>query len=178
MQITEARRRRGKLDRAAGVATFNAWSLAVAAAVSLPFAFFSVTGALMFTVLGVTAIVEFHGRKLLRAMDLRGPVMLTCNQAALGAAVILYAAVQLHAAMTGEGHYAAVLAQAPELAASLGPIEGLIRQVEVGTYALLIAGTLAFQGGMAMYYITRRPHLRAYLADTPAWVTEVLRAAA
>jgi hypothetical protein len=42
-------------------------------------------------------------------------------------------------------------------------------------YGSLIAGTLIFQGLNALYYFTRAKLLRAYLAETPAWVVELQR---
>jgi len=39
----------------------------------------------------------------------------------------------------------------------------------------LIVGTLIFQGLTSRYYFTRAPLLRAYLAETPAWVIELQR---
>ena len=60
----------------------------------------------------------------------------------------------------------------------LGSTGDLIRQINIATYILLILATLAFQGGMGVYYFTRRRLMHAYLNDTPQWVLDVQRAAA
>ena len=58
----------------------------------------------------------------------------------------------------------------------LAPVEDLTRMLSVAVYGGVIAFALFAQGGMALYYFTRGKHVRAYLAETPAWVVTVQRA--
>jgi len=178
--LAAAKRRRRKLDRAAGVAAFNAWTSASLAVLCLPFALFSAASLAAAVVLGAVAYVEFTGRRKLRELDESGPVMLTCNQLALGAVVILYAAWHLWLAYTGRGYAGRLSAELGSQVADLNTegLVGLFRTVEYLTYTLLIAGTLLFQGLTAWYYWTRRTHLRAFVSQTPRWAIDLLRAAA
>ncbi|MCE9591698.1 MAG: hypothetical protein K8S99_14380 [Planctomycetes bacterium] len=177
-EVAAARKRRTKIDRAAGVASFNGWCAAILAAISLPFAFFSPTSAVAAAVLATTAFIEFRGRRMLRALDTRAPVLLACNQFAFGAIIVAYAAWNIYLVKHGQGGYADVIAQHPELSDALGPLGAMIQKMEALTYCLLMLGTLLFQGGTGVYYLTRRRYLREYLAETPEWVTQMLRAAA
>jgi len=177
-QVAAARERRAPIDRAARVAAFNGWSAAILAVLSLPFALFSPTSAVAGAVLAVTAFVEFRGRRMLRNLDPRAPVVLACNQFAFGSIITAYAIWMLYMTTHGQGDYAGVIAQHPELADLLGPLDEVVNQIAVLTYSLLIVGTLLFQGGTGAYYLTRRRCLRAYLDETPDWVTQLLRAAA
>jgi hypothetical protein len=176
--LTEAKVRRKRIDKAIGVASFNAWSGAVMAALALPFALFSVSAALTGMVLTVFAYTEFSGRKMLRELEVRGLQVMAINQLALGAAIILYAVWQIVSSLTGGGQYAELIAQSPELGTMLRPMESMIRKLEVGTYAVVIVGTVAMQGGTALYYWTRRKHLKEYLEQTPEWAIQIQRAAA
>lgn len=177
-QIEQAKKQRRKIDSACVVAGFNGWTAGVLAALSAPFVLLSHGAGVAALVLGAVAYVEFRGRRMLREMDLRGPKVLACNQVVLGVIVILYALWMLIAALTGEGQYAQAIAQEPALASTLAPIGDLMRFVEIATYSLLIIGTVAFQGGMAWYYLSRGKHMRNFLDNTPPWVIDVLRAAA
>lgn len=176
--LTDAKQRRRKIDAAAQVATFNAWTSAILAALCVPFALFSISSLLAAMVLGAVAYLEFTGRRMLRELNESGPVVLACNQLGLGVIVILYAGWHLLLAATGKGYYDDVVQKYPELQSMLGDMDGMMRMVEYLTYSLLILGTIAFQGLTALYYWTRLGPLRAFIKDTPPWAIDVLRAAA
>ena len=40
-------------------------------------------------------------------------------------------------------------------------------------YGSVIALSVIFQGGNALYYFTRRKHVEAYVAETPAWIRDL-----
>jgi len=42
-------------------------------------------------------------------------------------------------------------------------------------YGAMIAVALFAQGGLALFYFTRRKHIDAYLAKTPAWILAMQR---
>ena len=44
-------------------------------------------------------------------------------------------------------------------------------------YMVGAGGAFFFQGGLALYYFTRKRVIDAYLSRTPEWVVEVQRAA-
>lgn len=176
--IAQAKVRRAKLRTAEGVAGFSAWSTAVFAALTWPFAPFSTTALAMAVGLTVIAWREFEGRKLLRRLDERGPAHLATNQLIFGALIITYATWQIVVTLTGPSPYEQYIAKTPELGPMLGDMDGLIHTLTLLVYAVVIVGTIAFQGGMAWYYHTRSRHLREYLASTPKWVTALHRPAA
>ncbi len=169
-QRDAARQRRTKIDRAAYVATVSAWSLAAFAALSLPFALFSVKGAFVAIGLAVCAFFEFRGRNGLKQLDPAAPIRLAWNQFALACVIAGYCAWSAYAAWTGPSPYAQAVAASPELADTLAPLEDLIRQVTAATYGLVGVLSVAFQVGAIAYYRTRRKHIVNYVAQTPAWV--------
>lgn len=173
--VHEAKLRRQKLDQAATFAAVSGWITAVIAALAAPFALFSWVAAVMVVGLSLVAYHEFKGRRLLRALDRRGPRVLGFNQIALGVLVIAYSVWHIVAELRGEGRYAEAIANEPMLADTLGPIGDLVRGVVLVVYASLIVGTVIFQGGAAWYYFSRAKHLRAYVEQTPGWVVELVR---
>ncbi|MDB5304146.1 MAG: hypothetical protein JWM97_1695, partial [Phycisphaerales bacterium] len=46
-----------------------------------------------------------------------------------------------------------------------------------GFYALLIVLSILFQGGLALYYFTRRKHIAAFKLATPQWAQRVFEIA-
>ncbi len=179
-QLRSAKSRRRKIDRTIAVAGFNGWSIGIFAALSalfLPLSF-SLLGLLITLGLGAVAYHEFKGRRLLRALDLTGPRLLGFNQIGFGALIVAYCVWTLIAEFAGPGAYAQTIEQNPELAQVLGPTEGLYRLVVVLVYGTVIALTIPYQAFMAWYYFSRGKHLETYISQTPAWVTDVERAAA
>lgn len=171
--IREAKARRGVLDKAAGVATFNGWTIGTLAAMSAPFAPFSVSGAVVFVGLAAVAYTEFRGRAMLRRLDERGPRVLGMNQVALGVLIVGYCVWTLYGALTGPSAYAEAVAAEPALAGMLGDVDELYRVAAMAVYGGGAVLTVPYQAAMAWYYFSRGRQLRAYVAQTPGWVTEL-----
>ena len=152
-QLQLAKQRRRRIDNAAVVAAFNGWIAAGLAVVSLPLALFSPWNILASVVLGVTAFVELRGRRMLKRLDPRGPAVLALNQATFAVIVVGYAVWRLVVAAMGEGHYAQVIAEMPELADTLGPLNEVYQLAEYLIYSIIIIATIFMQGGMAIYYL-------------------------
>lgn len=176
-QIASAKQLRRRIDKAARVAAFNGWTAAVLAALSMPLALFSRTTLVAVIVLGVNAYVEFTGKRMLRRLDERAPLVLACNQFALGAIIIAYAVWQLAVSGNVKNQFADEIAQNPELADILGQYDDVWRLAWQLVYGALIFCTILMQGGMGLYYLTRRRHLRRYVDETPDWVVTTLQAA-
>ncbi len=178
--MRDAKSKRAKIDFAIGVATFNGWSIGIFAVISaliLPLSF-SLQGLLVAAGLGAVAYHEFKGRRLLHLLDTRAPRLLGYNQLALGAVIVGYCAWSLIAELAGPGSYAQTIEQNPELADVLGSMEGLMSTIVVAVYVGAILLTIPYQGLIAWYYFSREKHLRAYIDQTPGWVTDLQRAAA
>jgi hypothetical protein len=175
-QLKQARDQGKKLRRAAGVATFSAWSMAVFAALTLPLSLvFGLWNLVFAVVLGLTAAFEFRGAAGLRRLDVRAPRLLMLNELALGMLLACYGAWQLIASLTGPNPYAAAIASNPDLREMLGPIGELARSASIALYGSVIAVGVLYQPGMAIYYATRGRQLKTYLQTTPPWIVDLQR---
>jgi hypothetical protein len=169
------------------LATWNGVGMLLGAALSLVLAVFDHALLLSAVVLGVCGWVELSAGKKLREYDPKAPLHLALNQLALLVLVLGYSLLKLKAAFTGQASLATELAQHPELAAVLDQLDDpsvtealssfgeMYRWGVVGVYSLLIAIAIVVQGGAAAYYWSRRKHLLAFLASTPAWVVDLMR---
>ena len=179
IQTLQAARTRGrKVFRAAVVASISGWTLVVFAVLTLLTGIFSLTALLLGIGLLVISIVELRGAKKLRRFDLRGPVVLGFNQLALGSVLSVYGAFSIIAALNAPGRYAEYTAGGGQMAEMLEPIDQLHTAVTVAVYAAVIIGAFVGCGLTALYYFTRRPHLRRHLERTPDWALDAMRAAA
>lgn len=179
-EFEEAGRRARTIRRAAGVAAFNGWSMAVLAVCSTPFAFGSPAGLVIAIGLGLVAWNEFRGRRRLLEFDSEAAAILGWNQIALLAIISGYCLWQTLSALAGGGPFAAEIAANPELRELLGSGEDfdqLFRLLVVVFYGVVLALSLVFQGANAWYYFSRRRVVDAYLRSTPAWVLDLQRLA-
>ncbi len=173
--LAEADRRARSVRRAAKVAAFNGWSIGSFAALSLPFALFSITGVIMTGGLAAVAYNEFRGRKLLSRFDQRGPRVLGWNQLGLMGLLIGYSLWNIYLATTGPSPYNEQLGANPELASMLGSVGDLYTSITLAVYGGVIVFSVIFQGLNALYYFTREKHLQSYLSQTPAWIVDLQR---
>jgi ABC-type enterobactin transport system permease subunit len=167
-----------KIRKAAGVAAFNGWTAGIFAALSAPFALFSMTGFLVTVGLAVIAYDELHGRKRLLQFDPAAATQLGWNQVALLTMIVVYCLWMMFTGLTGAGPFAAEAAADPEIASalsSLGDFDELYKVLVVAIYGTVIVLSAIFQGLNALYYFTRRKHVEAYVQETPEWVLNVQR---
>jgi len=172
-ELAAAGSRSRALDRAAAVASFNAWGAAIFAVLGLPFALFSPVDIVLCLGLAVIAWREFKGRRLLKALDRAAPRLLGFNQIGLACLIAAYCLFNIILVLTQPGPYAAAMASQPDIAQSLGPIENLYKTCSLAIYGGIIVLSLLFQGGTAWYYFSRAKHLDAYLAETPEWIVRM-----
>ena len=174
-ELTLAKARAKAIRKAANVAAFNGWVTAVIAALSVPFALFSIAGFLVTCGLALVAYNEFRGRKRLLALDPSAATLLGWNQLGFLALISVYCLWML---FTNINSFSSQLQANPELEealGSLGEFEGLYRLVVVGLYGTVFVLSVIFQGLNALYYFTRRKYVDAYLRETPAYVQEIER---
>jgi hypothetical protein len=168
------------IRRAGRVAAFNAWTTAILAGLSAPFAFFSLIGLVAFVALALVAYNEFRGRRRLLDFDPAGASILGRNQLGLLALITAYCLWSIYSGLYGDSSFEAQLRANPELEAalgSLGDVGDLYQQLVVLVYGLVIALSFVFQGANAVYYFSRRRLVEAYVRATPEWVRNVQRAA-
>jgi hypothetical protein len=167
------------IRRAARVASFNAWTTAIFAALSAPFAAFSLVGLLVFAVLTVVAWNEFRGRRRLLDFEPAGASILGWNQLGLLAMIVIYCVWALYSNLWGGGSIEAELRANPQLGAAIDSVQGfdkLYRSIVVVLYGSVIAISAVFQGANALYYFSRRKYVEKYVRETPAWVIDLKRA--
>ena len=189
-QIALARKRARKIRRAAGVATFDAWTTGVFAAFTLSYALVSpVLGGFSWLALvvgaGMAAVAfnSFRGASRLRCYDVSAPRLLALNQLLFAAIIIAYCVwrvVYVLFVMDLNEKYPelAQLQADPTVAGVYGDIEELTRIVVPLAYGAVILGSILAQGGLALYYLTRARHVREFRRQTPQWITDLLTAAA
>jgi hypothetical protein len=166
------------IRKAARVATFNAWSTGIVAALSAPFALMSVTGLLVTVGLSAVAYNEFRGRKRLLAFDPSAATLLGWNQVGLLAMITVYCLWMMYTGLAGGSSLAAEMKGLPDLEAALGStdeLNNLYQLVVFGLYGTVIALSAIFQGLNALYYFTRRGRIEDYARETPPWVLDVQR---
>lgn len=169
-ELAQASARAKKVLRAARVATFNGWFLGVFAALTLPFAlFFSVTALVMGVSMAILARNEFHGRKLLRHFDPRGPRLLGRNQLCFMGLLIGYCLWSIYRTLTEP------MTQLQELEVIAGSVGDLATSLTVTVYGIVIFSSVLFQGLNARYYFARTKMVQDYLDETPPWIIDVQR---
>jgi len=165
------------------LAGLNGGGLALFAVIALLSGFFDASSFLVGLALAGLAYAELHGRALLTRFDRRALVVLTFNQLALVVLVCVYALFRISAGMNEPSPLAGLMQQSGDLSgmadfgpsSGLGPasgledISGVYQSAITAFYGLVIAVTVLFQGGCALYYWTRRKHLDEFLEQTPAW---------
>jgi hypothetical protein len=168
-EMERAAERARPVRRAARVAAFNGWTTAIFAVLSIPFAFSGLVALLIAVGLSVVAFMEFRGRRGLLKFDPKAATQLGWNQTGFMVLIVAYCGWML---LGG----APDISERPEVSQLLGA-EGraLYKTIVIAVYGTVIALTVVFQGGNAIYYFTRRKHVEAYLQQTPQWVQDFRR---
>lgn len=170
MRAAETRR---PIRAAASKARFSAVTTLIIGLLGLPFMVLSFSWSSMAITLGVCVIgaIEYVGYRRLRLGLPSAANFLACNQLAFLGLISAYCVFQMLTFSTAELDAAIGSQTPPEVSQLVGSLAPL---VTVGFYSLVIVMSIVFQGGLAMYYFTRRKYLRAYEQDTPAWACQLL----
>ena len=181
--IREATVRRKAIRKAAKVAKGSATTTLIIGALAVPFVLLSFSWAALMMTAGLLVVgtVERRGHRLMLAADPAAPKLLARNQLAFLGLICIYCVWQIITAGTVEAvspEFRAQLGSLPSYENMVNDIESLWPVILRGVYALVIVLTIAFQGGLAWYYHSRRRHVQAYLADTPDWVKRMMDEAA
>lgn len=167
------------LRRVISIASFNAWTAAVLAGLSVLLAVTDPLGGLLAAAaLAVVSWNEFRGRRQLRRLNPKGSVTLGCNQLLLIALIASYGTWKILAAIHGPDPYAGqldALRDSPafqDLLKNLGSLHVIIAAVVYGSVIVLVS---LVQGVNAVYYFAQGPRLRTHLATRPAWIIRIER---
>lgn len=176
-ELERAHRHARPMRRGARVASMSGWTSLALGALAAPFALGDLGALALSLALIACGYNELCARRSLIRLDASAPARLALNQLALGAIIVAYAVFNLFrlgpiptTALEVDG-----LIQ-PGGAVNQEAIDALSRFASGALYLGLIVGTLLVQGSTAVYYITRRPPLRRFLATTPTWVVQTMRA--
>ena len=151
---------------------------------SLPFVVIWPSLSGLFIVAGICTIgiMEFLGYQRLRRADPAAARSLALNQLAFLGLIIIYCLGQMIAFSPDDAKAAALSPEAraqlnamPSMAGAIdGQIERWAPLLTYGFYSLVILLSAASQGGMALYYYTRRRHIEAFNRKTPPWIRRLL----
>lgn len=176
-EIEAARARQKKITRAIQLATFDGWCAVVLAVFAAPFMYFSFTAIVVCVVLAAVAVAEFRGRAMLRRLDERGATVLGLNQFGLFTAILIYSLWRIWTEWRNPTSLGALVAQDPALGQfSSDDIERLVDLATVAVYSAVILASALFQGGLALYFLSRWRHVREHRTLTPEWVRRMLAA--
>lgn len=173
--------------KAASVARFSAVSILAVAVLSVP-CLMLVPGWLnMGVVFGICliGIIEYAGAARMRQGLPEAAGMLGLNQLALLGLVVIYCLLQMLSFSSDKVLSQDLEAQLSGLSAAGEEADQAVKSmtmmlkslaplVTYGLYSLVIVLSACVQGGMAVYYFSRRRHLEAAMHGTPAWVRRVL----
>ena len=129
----------------------------------------------------VIGVMEYRGYRLMRQADPAAPKALGNNQLAFGALIVLYCTFQMFGFSPEKAKADAL---SPEVRSQLSALPGMAKSIDAtieqwaplvvyGFYGLVIFVSLLSQGGLAIYYFTRKRPLDTYLTQTPPWVRQV-----
>ena len=181
MAVRQAMNRRTVLKRAAHVAgTSGKIALCVGvSAVSLSLVWWNWSGIIVGIGAGVIGLIEWSADRRMKSAKVEAAKLLAINQVALFALITAYCVVQMATFSPQKAKEEAISPQLrSELAAAMPDLQHSIDNmidtwgafVIYGFYSLAIVASIGFQGGMALYYLSRRKHIEAWNRDTPAWV--------
>lgn len=176
-ELAAAKQASKKIRRTAGVARASSMTTGVLAALTILGIFLGdVTSLVLGAALLTIAWREGKFAARLAMFNADAPRALAINQLFLGLIVVVYALVQIRITSHSSG-LSSDVSGGPEADAMLGDIGALTRTITIGFY-LCVAVVGAMGGGlMALYYSRRTRPLRLFLAETPPWVLQAMRAA-
>lgn len=163
--IRQAGYRRGAVRKVTAVAQWSAVCILLVAVPALVVTLLSPSWVtpLMLIVTAV-GVVEYIGHRKLVAGEASACRMLAINQLVLLAAILIYCAGMI------------ATADKSEVISMLGEeSRGLARSLGYAIYGSVAVVSIAFQGGLALYYFRRRKVVEAYNQAVPEWIQRVFR---
>ncbi len=166
-----------KIRRATRFARGDAWTLAVAAGLTLITGYNDLSAILLGALLAVICWSEFRGATELSQFNLAAPRRLAINQMLLAGTITLYCIWRIYVTRNAPSSISKELADAdPQVAEMLGSdLANMERTVYLWLYVTAIFATCVGQGCIAVYYDSRRKIVERYLQDTPLWVVDFQR---
>ncbi len=183
--LRQAAATRRPIKNAARTARGSAITILVIGVAGIPLALIFPSWLSLLMTAGICAIgvVEYVGARRIQQGLPSAAVLLGKNQLAFMTLIVAYCVIQMltfSAAPAGgkssSGDLQSELSQLDNLDPSLGrSIQFWVPIATYGFYSLVIVVSIAAQGGLALYYFTRKRHLEAIRRSTPAWILRVLK---
>lgn len=171
---------RQPVHKAARTARFSAFTILVIGVAGIPVALFWPSWLSVLAVAGICTIgvVEYAGARRLQRGEVSAARLLGMNQLVFMGLIAAYCVAQM-ATLRGAATGAAALPA--DVQEQLSQLQGLDLDLDrelrawaplapYGFYSLVLILSVCFQGGLALYYFTRRRHLLAFAQTTPEWV--------
>jgi hypothetical protein len=155
------------------IALFDGWSVAIVAGLGglLAAAMGDFIGAAIGVMAAGAGLVELHGVTLLRRSEPSGLKWLVGSQFLLMGSLLAYCAFQLaHPQLAALRRAAGPMLEDQLAASGLNPGEFLALLYRIIYYAVA-AATIAYQGGMSLFYLSQRKAVALALGQPPALPT-------
>ncbi|MHC5210361.1 MAG: hypothetical protein ACYTG2_06565 [Planctomycetota bacterium] len=161
------------LARAARLGAANGLGYAIFGVLTLLFSVFGLdlVGLALGAVLLTVGILERRGAASLRHADPAAPGLLARNELVLMGAIVLYATLRLTILRDDSAALEQQLGDTSALGIDVGE---LMESMNTMVFATVAAVALLYQGGMARYFLLRRPMLDEYVSTCPDWAREVV----
>ncbi len=181
LQIRMAVEARRPVAAAVRTARFSANSTLVIGVLGVPVALFSPSWISIAMVVGICTIgmIERSGVRRLRQGQPSAATFLGRNQLAFLGLIVAYCIIQMMT-FSGSGASEALISKDTRSALAQLPGQDITGQIDTwaplaayGFYGLVILLSVCFQGGLALYYFTRRRHLLLIEGSTPTWIRRV-----
>jgi hypothetical protein len=155
------------LARAANMSRSNARGYVAFGALTLLFALFGPDplGLAVGAIVTGVGVAQLRAAKALRAADPAAPRAMARNELVLMGGIVGYCLLKL--TLMSEG--ADLQAQVGDTGALGLDIGALAESLNTLVYSCVLAVTLIYQGGLALYFKRRQPLLERYLAEAPEW---------
>jgi hypothetical protein len=178
--VRQALAARQPIRSAARTARRSAISILVIGAGSVPVAVLFPSWLGILVALGICTIgaIECVGARRMQRGLPSAATFLGRNQLAFLGLIVAYCAIQMVSASSPAAGSALIsddlqsqLSQVPGFGHDFGKqLKSAVPVVSYAFYTLVILLSAGFQGGLAVYYFTRKKHLEALQRSTPAWV--------
>jgi len=169
--LRTAERHRG-LARAAAVARANATGYVIFGGLSMFVAApgLDVLGLLVGALVTGVGVAQLRAAARLQRAEARAPRALMRNELALMGGIVVYCVLQLTVLRTSSAELEKQVGSLGDLGLDMDmDLDELASAFTTTLYCAFLLVTLAYQGGMALYFRRRGPLVASYLAESPAW---------
>lgn len=181
-EIRRATARSKKIRRCASVAAFSGATMVFFAVTTLMMGLFGDWLSLACgAALGIIAYNELRGASGLKRFDPGAARLLAINQIGLGVLICGYSTLSLVMAVRNPAIKSAIAqmngaAANPEIEGAIASIETITNMAIYGLYGTLFVVGIIVPGLTALYYASRGRMVKEFVAGTPPWVIDAMRA--